>query len=38
MCAEGILIMKDVLTAIKQFVCYLFWPQRTDKNRYDKNR
>lgn len=27
--------MKKLLTAIKQFVCYLFWPQPTDKTRYD---
>lgn len=30
--------MRNVMKAIKKFVCYLFCPQRTDKKRYDTDR
>ena len=25
----------NLINSIRKFVCYLFWPQRFDKTRYD---
>ena len=30
--------MKSIIMAVWQFVSYLFWPQKTDKTRYDSDR
>ena len=27
--------MNNLINSIRKFVCYLFWPQKTDKTRYD---
>nr|DAX21037.1 MAG TPA: hypothetical protein [Caudoviricetes sp.] len=27
--------MKQLLIGVWQFISYLFWPQKTDKSRYD---
>lgn len=27
--------IKEVLKAVWKFISYLFWPQKTDKTRYD---
>ena len=29
--------MKKILLGIRKFCVFLFWPQKTDKNRYDDN-
>lgn len=30
--------VKEWAKAVWQFVTYLFWPQKTDKTRYDSDR
>ena len=31
-------LLKSMEKLVWQFVSYLFWPQKTDKTRYDSNR
>ena len=30
-----IVVIKKLISGIRKFCVFLFWPQKTDKNRYD---